>query len=34
MDPTAEYTLQVLDNFIGEMAKLFPDEYFHIGATK
>ncbi len=34
MDPTTEYTYKFLDNFIGEMAKLFPDEYFHIGGDE
>jgi len=29
--PTREETYQFLDAFIGEMAALFPDEYFHIG---
>src|SRR6202030_3637945 len=30
MDPTKESTYSFLDGFIGEMAKLFPDNYFHI----
>jgi hexosaminidase len=34
MDPTAGYTYQFLDNFIGEMAGLFPDAYFHIGGDE
>ena len=34
MDPTKESTYKFLDNFIGEMAKLFPDEYFHIGGDE
>jgi hexosaminidase len=34
MDPTLEATYQFLDGFIGEMAKLFPDEYFHIGGDE
>lgn len=34
MDPTNEATYQFLDGFIGEMAKLFPDEYFHIGGDE
>ena len=34
MDPTKEETYQFLDNFIGEMAALFPDEYFHIGGDE
>ena len=34
MDPTKEYTYQFLDGFIGEMARLFPDAYFHIGGDE
>ncbi|MEA3499443.1 MAG: family 20 glycosylhydrolase, partial [Candidatus Marinimicrobia bacterium] len=34
MNPASEYTYQFLDKFIGEMAKLFPDEYFHIGGDE
>jgi len=34
MDPTREETYQFLDEFIGEMAALFPDEYFHIGGDE
>jgi hexosaminidase len=34
IDPTQEYTYRFLDGFIGEMAKLFPDEYFHIGGDE
>jgi len=34
MDPTREETYAFLDNFIGEMAALFPDEYFHIGGDE
>jgi hexosaminidase len=34
MDPTREETYQFLDAFIGEMAALFPDEYFHIGGDE
>jgi hexosaminidase len=34
MDPTLERTYKVLDGFIGEMAKLFPDQYFHIGGDE
>jgi hexosaminidase len=34
MDPTLEPTYQFLDAFIGEMAALFPDEYFHIGGDE
>jgi hexosaminidase len=34
MDPTQESTYSFLDTFIGEMAGLFPDEYFHIGGDE
>jgi hexosaminidase len=34
MDPTREETYKFIDKFIGEMAKLFPDEYFHIGGDE
>jgi hexosaminidase len=34
MDPTQERTYKALDGFIGEMAKLFPDQYFHIGGDE
>lgn len=34
MDPTRESTYKFLEKFIGEMAKLFPDEYFHIGGDE
>jgi hexosaminidase len=34
IDPTQEYTYRFLNGFIGEMAKLFPDEYFHIGGDE
>jgi hexosaminidase len=34
MDPTREETYKFLDAFIGEMAALFPDEYFHIGGDE
>ncbi|MBV9743059.1 MAG: family 20 glycosylhydrolase [Acidobacteriia bacterium] len=34
MDPTREETYTFLDNFIGEMAALFPDPYFHIGGDE
>lgn len=33
-DPTKEATYEFLDKFIGEMAALFPDEYFHIGGDE
>lgn len=34
MDPTREFTYEFLDAFIGEMAGLFPDRYFHIGGDE
>jgi hexosaminidase len=34
IDPTKEDTYRFLDKFIGEMAELFPDEYFHIGGDE
>jgi hexosaminidase len=34
MDPTSEKVYKFLDELIGEMAKLFPDHYFHIGGDE
>ncbi len=34
MDPTSEQTYKFLDEFIGEMAKLFPDKFFHVGGDE
>jgi hexosaminidase len=34
MDPTRESTYKFLDEFIGEMAALFPDKFFHIGGDE
>lgn len=34
MNPTAEYTYEFLDGFIGEMTALFPDAFFHIGGDE
>ncbi len=34
MDPTREETYEFLDTFIGEMAGLFPDQFFHIGGDE
>ncbi len=34
LDPTRESVYTFLDGFIGEMANLFPDEYFHIGGDE
>jgi len=34
MDPTRKEIYKFLNSFIGEMAKLFPDEYFHVGGDE
>jgi len=34
MDPSEDQTYKFLDRFIGEMAKLFPDKYFHVGGDE
>jgi hexosaminidase len=34
MDPTRDHTYHFLDDFIGEMSRLFPDAYFHIGGDE
>ena len=34
MDPTNEKVYKFLDDFVGEMAKVFPDHYFHIGGDE
>ncbi len=34
MDPSRESTYEFLDGFLGEMAALFPDPYFHIGGDE
>jgi hexosaminidase len=34
MDPTREQTYRFLDEFIREMAELFPDRYFHTGGDE
>jgi len=34
IDPTREETFKFLEKFIAEMAKLFPDAYFHIGGDE
>jgi hexosaminidase len=34
MDPTKESTYKFLDELIGEMTRLFPDAYFHIGGDE
>jgi len=33
-DPTRDATYKFLDTFLGEMAKLFPDAYLHIGGDE
>jgi hexosaminidase len=34
MDPTRESTYRFLDGFIGEIARLFPDKYWHVGGDE
>ena len=34
MDPSREATYLFLDGFVGEMAALFPDPYFHVGGDE
>jgi len=34
LDPSSEKTYKSLDEFIGEMAGIFPDAYFHIGGDE
>ncbi len=34
MNPTEESTYKFLEKFVAEMAKLFPDAYFHIGGDE
>jgi hexosaminidase len=34
MDPASEQVYRFLDDFIGEMSKLFADQYFHIGGDE
>lgn len=34
MDPTRDHTYHFLNDFIEEMAALFPDQYFHIGGDE
>jgi hexosaminidase len=34
MDPTRDSTYRFLEKFIAEMARLFPDAYFHIGGDE
>jgi hexosaminidase len=34
IDPTNDQVYKFLDEFIGEMAKLFPDQFFHVGGDE
>lgn len=34
LDPTNEKTYKFLDQFVGEMTKLFPDHFFHVGGDE
>jgi hexosaminidase len=34
LDPSREEVYKFLDGFVGEMAALFPDEYFHVGGDE
>jgi len=34
MDPTSEKTYKFLNEFLAEMTKLFPDQFFHIGGDE
>ena len=34
MDPTRDSTYKFLDAFVAEMARLFPDAYFHVGGDE
>ncbi len=34
LNPASEETYRFLDSFVGEMAALFPDDYFHIGGDE
>ncbi len=34
LDPTQESTYKFIDAFVGEMAAIFPDAYFHIGGDE
>jgi hexosaminidase len=34
LDPTNEATYRLLDDFLGEMASLFPDDFVHIGGDE
>jgi hexosaminidase len=34
IDPTSDHVYHFLNDFIGEMAQVFPDQYFHIGGDE
>jgi len=34
IDPTKESTYRFIDRFVGEMVRIFPDPYFHIGGDE
>jgi hexosaminidase len=34
LDPSNEKTYKFIDSFVGEMAEIFPDAYFHIGGDE
>lgn len=34
IDPTKESTYRFIDRFVGEMVRIFPDRYFHIGGDE
>ena len=34
LDPSNEKTYKFIDAFVGEMAEIFPDEYYHIGGDE
>jgi hexosaminidase len=34
LDPSNEKTYKFIDEFVGEMAQIFPDQYFHIGGDE
>ena len=34
LDPSSEKTYKFIDAFVGEMAEIFPDAYFHIGGDE
>lgn len=34
MDPTKNYTYEVVENLFAEIVNVFPDAYFHIGGDE